>query len=202
VTHWINHLVETYGLGLLFIVIALESAGLPLPGETSLIFAGVWAAKGHLAIEEVIAVAALAAIVGDNVGYWLGRFGGRAVLDRWGPLRRFAARVLPPAERFFAKHGAKTVFLARFLAGLRVTAAWMAGISHMPWWRFLVWNAAGGIAWAIAVGLVAYYFGHAAADAIARYGLVGAGVVVGAAVLAFLGLHLWKRRMMRAEEGA
>ena len=78
----------------------------------------------------------------------------------------------------------------------------MAGISHMPWWRFLVWNAAGGIVWATGVGLVAYFFGHAAADAIAQYGLIGAAAVVGAAVLVFLGIHVWKRRLLRAEEGA
>jgi membrane protein DedA with SNARE-associated domain len=78
----------------------------------------------------------------------------------------------------------------------------MAGISHMPWWRFFFWNAAGGIVWATGVGLVAYYFGNAAADAIAHYGLVGAAVAVGAAVLVFLGVHFWKRRLFRAEEGA
>ena len=118
-TGWINHLVESYGLGLLFVVVALESAGLPLPGETALIFAGVWASKGHLEIEWVIAVAALAAIVGDNVGYWLGRTGGRALVYRYAWSRKFAERVVPPSERFFERHGAKTVFLARFIAGLR-----------------------------------------------------------------------------------
>jgi membrane protein DedA with SNARE-associated domain len=201
VTQWINQLVESYGLGLLFIVVGLESAGLPLPGETSLIFAGVWASKGHLEVEWVIVVAALAAIVGDNVGYWLGRTGGRALVHRYAWSRRFAEQVVPPAERFFERHGAKTVFFARFLAGLRVTAAWMAGISHMPWWRFFFWNAAGGIVWATGVGLVAYFFGHAAADAIAQYGLIGAAVAVVAAVLAFLGAHAWKRRLLRPEEG-
>jgi membrane protein DedA with SNARE-associated domain len=110
--------------------------------------------------------------------------------------------VVPSAERFFERHGAKTVFFARFLAGLRITAAWMAGISHMPWWRFFFWNAAGGIVWATGVGLVAYFFGHAAADAIAQYGLIGAAVAVAAAVLAFLAVHAWKRRLLRAEEGA
>ena len=150
----------------------------------------------------MIAVAALAAIVGDNVGYWLGRTGGRALVYRYAWSRTFAERVVPPSERFFERHGAKTVFLARFIAGLRITAAWMAGISHMPWWRFLVWNAAGGIVWATGVGLVAYFFGHAAADAIAQYGLIGAAAVVGAAVLVFLGIHVWKRRLLRAEEGA
>src|SRR5207244_4738039 len=80
-------------------------------------------------------------------------------------------RALPPSERFFRRHGAKTVFLGRFVAILRVTAAWLAGISRMPWWQFLVWNAAGGICWAVLVAVVAYEFGRAAAHGVAHYGL-------------------------------
>ena len=94
------------------------------------------------------------------------------------------------------------MFLARFLAGAARHAAWMAGISHMPWWRFFFWNAAGGIVWATGVGLVAYYFGNAAADAIAQYGLVGAAVVVGAAVLVLPRRPLLEARLLRAEESA
>ena len=84
------------------------------------------------------------------------------------------------------------------MAGLRVTGAWMAGISHMPWWRFLAWNAAGGIVWATAVGLVAYYLGRAAADLVAQYGLIGGGAAVGLAVVIVVGVHLWRRRMEEA----
>ena len=104
------------------------------------------------------------------------------------------ARYLSPAERFFRRHGGKAVFFARFLAGLRITGAWMAGISHMPWWRFLGWNAAGGIVWACGVGLVAYFFGKAAGDAISHYGLYGAAVAVIVGVAGLVGLHLWRRR--------
>ena len=196
-----THLIETYGLALLFVVIALESGGVPLPGETSLVSAAVLAERGHLNIAAVIAVAAAAAIVGDNGGYWIGRTGGRSLLTRWSWLRRFSDRVLPHSERFFKRHGPKTVFFARFITGLRVTGAWMAGISHMTWWRFLLWNALGGIVWATGVGLVAYYFGRAAADAIGHYGLIGAGGVVAVALLAIGVFHLWKRRMWRSETG-
>lgn len=189
-------LVDDYGLLLLFAIVALESFGVPLPGETALIAAAVLAEQGHFSIDAVIAVAALAAIVGDNGGYWLGRTGGRKLLERAPGFRRFAPRVLPPAERFFARHGAKTVFIGRFVSLLRVTAAWLAGISHMPWWRFLAWNAAGGIVWAVAVGVVAYYFGRAAADAIARYGALGAAAIAVLVVLGLLGAHLWRRRML------
>jgi membrane protein DedA with SNARE-associated domain len=108
---------------------------------------------------------------------------------------RWLEKLLPRAERFFRRHGGKAVFLARFVAGIRVTGAWMAGISHMPWWRFLVWNAAGGIAWATAVGLVAYYLGRTAADLIARYGLAGAGVVAALAIAGGVTLHFWRHRM-------
>jgi membrane protein DedA with SNARE-associated domain len=192
-------LVHHYGLVALFLVVMLESGGLPLPGETALVAAAVFATRGQLNIAEVIAVAAAAAIIGDNLGYWVGRTGGRKVLERWGPLKRWSERVLPWAERFFERHGAKTIFIGRFFSVLRVTAAWLAGISRMPWWKFFFWNAAGGICWALLVGLVAYYVGHAAADAIGRYGLIGGGVIVAVLVLVFVGFHFWKKRVLRAE---
>ena len=119
---------------------------------------------------------------------------GRRLLDKWSVLRHLGDRVLPRAERFFARHGGKAVFLARFFAGVRVTGAWMAGISRMPWWRFLAWNAAGGVTWAVAVGLVSYYAGTAAADAIGRYGLYGAIAVVALLAVGFVVLHVVRRR--------
>src|SRR5205823_5161089 len=94
----------------------------------------------------------------------------------------------------FERHGGKAVFFARFIAGLRVTGAWMAGISHMPWWRFFGWSALGGIVWATGVALVAYYFGKAAGDAISHYGLYGAGAAVVIGVAGLVGLDLWRRR--------
>ena len=198
-----SHLIEhhqSWALVLLFLLIAVESAGLPLPGETALVASGVLASQGKLSIEAVIPVAAAAAIVGDNCGYWLGREGGRPLLERWSIVSRHAQKVLPRAERLFAKHGGKTVFFGRFIAVLRITAAWMAGISHMTWWRFLLYNAAGGILWATLIGLVAYYSGQAAADAIQTYGLYAAGVIVLATVGIVLGLRWWERRMVANEE--
>jgi membrane protein DedA with SNARE-associated domain len=189
-------LIQDYGLFFLFGIVCLESAGLWLPGETALIAAGVYASKGHLSIAGVIVVAAVAAIIGDNIGYWLGREGGRRLIVRYALLRRFADRVLPPAERFFERHGGKAVFLARFFGGVRVTGAWMAGLTRMSWWRFLFWNAAGGIVWAAAVGLIAFYAGKAAADAIARYGVyaaIAAGILV---VVAIAVLHVYRRRVV------
>jgi membrane protein DedA with SNARE-associated domain len=179
-----------WALLMLFAVVALESFGVPLPGETALIACGVLASQGALSIVAVIAVASAAAIIGDNLGYWVARKGGRPLLERYQFTRRYAQRYLPRAERFFARHGGKAVFFARFVSVLRVTAAWVAGISRMHWARFLAWNAAGGIAWATLVGLVSYYFGNAAASAIGKYGLYAAG---GAFLLAAVGYLLVKR---------
>jgi membrane protein DedA with SNARE-associated domain len=192
VTHFFTH----HGLPLLFVVVMLESFGIPLPGETALIFFGVLASKGNYNIASVIAVTAAAAIVGDNLGYWLiGRLGGRALFRRNRWLERWSDRVLPGVERIMERHGGKTVFFGRFVAILRFTAAWVAGLGRMPWWRFLFWNAAGGIVWAVTVGLVAYYSGQAAADAIQRYGLFAAAGVVVLVVLGAVGLHFARRRL-------
>ncbi|MDT4939021.1 MAG: hypothetical protein QOG80_2692 [Pseudonocardiales bacterium] len=191
-----THFITSNGLPLLFVVVMLESFGIPLPGETALIAFGILAAKGNYSIEAVIAVAAAGAIVGDNLGYWLiGRLGGRALFRRWKWLERYSERVLPRAEKLMAKHGGKTVFFGRFITVLRYTAAWIAGLGHMTWWRFLFWNAAGGIIWATAVGLVAYYAGDAAANAIQRYGLYAAAAIVAALVLGWVAVHFGKKRL-------
>jgi membrane protein DedA with SNARE-associated domain len=190
----LTHFFTSHGLPLLFVVIMLESFGVPLPGETALIAFGILASQGHYSIVVVIAVAAAAAIVGDNLGYELiGRRGGRRLLERWGPLRRRAERILPPTEQLMAKHGGKVVFFGRFITILRYTAAWVAGIAGMPWRKFLFWNAAGGICWATLVGLVSYYAGGAAADAIQRYGIYAAVVVAGAVLIFFLITHFGKK---------
>jgi membrane protein DedA with SNARE-associated domain len=188
--------VRDYGLIIVFLTIGLETSGVPLPGETALVAAAVLASQGHFSIWEVIVVGAAAAIIGDNVGYWLGRKLGRGFLQRYEIVRRFSDRVLPPAERFFRRHGGKAIFLARWFSGFRVAGAWIAGFAHMPWWRFLIWNAVGGIAWATTVGLIAYFGGRAAADAIQRYGLYAAAAI---AVTVALGWIPVRRARQRAE---
>jgi membrane protein DedA with SNARE-associated domain len=192
----VTHFFTSNGLPLLFLVVMLESFGLPLPGETALIAFGVLASEGHYSIVWVIVVAAAGAIVGDNLGYWLlGRIGGRALFERWGWLRRYSERVLPGAERLMRRHGGKTVFFGRFITILRYTAAWVAGLGRMAWWRFFFWNAAGGICWATGVGLLSYYAGHAAANAFNRYGLFAGAGIVAVLVIAFLAIHLGRRRI-------
>ena len=191
-----EHVVDHYGLAFLFLVIFLESAGVWVPGETALVAAGVLASRGHFSIATVVGLAALGAILGDNVGYWIGRIYGRKLFVRF---RRLEA-VLPRAERFFRRHGGKAVFFARFVAGLRVTGAWMAGISHMHWWRFLAWNAAGGIVWATGVSLIAYFLGDAAVHAFSKYGLFAAGGVVVITALGFFVVRRIEKRMVDEDE--
>jgi membrane protein DedA with SNARE-associated domain len=184
------------GYAAVFAFVAIETMGIPVPGETALVAAALLAHHGQMDIVVLVLVAAAAAIVGDNVGYWLGRAGGRRVLERWRLTRRFSERTLPPAERFFRRHGGKTVFFGRFFAGLRITAAWVAGISHMPWWRFFMWNAAGGIVWAVAIGLLAYYVGDAALHVVERVGVYGAIGIVAAVVVALVVVRVLKKRIL------
>jgi membrane-associated protein len=184
---------------LLFVLLTLESFGLPVPGETALIACSVLASQGSLSIAWVIVVGVLAAIIGDNLGYWAARKGGRPLLERYRLTRRYAETYLPRGERFFAKHGGKAVFIGRFVAVLRVTTAWVAGISRMHWWRFLIWNAAGGIVWATAVSLISYYLGDAAASAFSRYGLYAAGGAILLSGLGFLIVRRLEKRVLDDE---
>ena len=167
-----------------------ESAGLPLPGETSLIAAAVLASRGHLELPLVVAVAAGAAIAGDNAGYWIGRSGGRWLLTRPGRWHERRGRLLARGDAFFARYGGRAVFLARWVPGLRVTGAWLAGAGRMRWPRFLFWNALGGVAWATAIGVVAYLLGAAAA---AAFGWAGIALLAACAAAAGV-LFLHRRR--------
>src|SRR3954447_20088172 len=151
------------GYPILFALIFAESAGAPLPGETALLTAGVLAGAGHLSLPLVIGVAIAAAVVGDTAGYWIGRRGGRAVLLHRGPLAVLRAHALERGERFFGRHGAKTVFLGRFVPGVRVVAAVLAGASAMPWPRFALFNVAGAFVWAATVASLASLVGPALA---------------------------------------
>ena len=184
----VSHLVEVSGYPLLFLVVMAESSGVPIPGETGLIAAAVLASLGKLQIELVIPIAALAAIVGDNIGYLIGRKGGRWLLERPGAFYRQRLQVLETGEPFFERHGPKAVFFGRFILGLRVWASWLAGATHMRWRSFFLWNALGGICWATAIGLLAYLLGHSAGKAIEAFGIYGL-VAVLLAIASFLFMH-------------
>lgn len=152
-------LVATYGYIVVLLVVMSESAGLPVPGETSLLVASAIAATGRLSIAGVIVAAAAGAILGDTAGYWVGRRFGLALLRRHGRLLRIDDAKIAQAEAFFTRHGDKTVFLGRFVPVGRIFSAVLAGVSRMPYRRFLVWNATGGIVWATLVGMLGYLFG-------------------------------------------
>lgn len=198
ITNWLLGLPPLLVYAALFGLVAGESSGLPLPGETSLIAAAILATQpGTVTIELVIAVAAGAAILGDNIGFVLGRNAGRRLLTRDGRWLERRRRFLVRGEAFFERHGPKAVFLARWLPGLRIVGAWLAGAHHMRWRTFLLWNALGGVAWAASIGLAAYLLGHVAATIFRTFGLVGIAVVVlGAGVLL-----LWHRRARQEAAG-
>jgi membrane protein DedA with SNARE-associated domain len=174
-------------------VIGLESMGIPSPGETALVLAAVLASQGKLQIWLVIMIGVVSAIIGDNVGYWAGRKLGREVLVAPGPLHRHRVRLIDAGDKFYEEHGPKTVFLGRWIALVRVAAAWLAGINRMPFPEFFIWNALGGITWGVTVGLIAYALGDAAAKIISQAGL-GAAIAIGVVLVGVVGGRRWRER--------
>jgi membrane protein DedA with SNARE-associated domain len=186
----VGHLVTVAGYPLVVLLVGAESAGVPIPGETALITAAVLASQGKLEIVLVIALAAVGAIVGDNIGYLIGRKWGRWLLERPGLFHRQRLEVLAVGEPFFKRHGPKAVFFGRFLLGLRTWASWLAGGTRMPWRSFVLWNALGGISWATLIGMIGYLIGDSAGSALKDFGLYG----VVAVVLAVGGAIVLRRR--------
>jgi membrane protein DedA with SNARE-associated domain len=179
----ISHLIETYGYLAVFVIVAAESLGIPLPGETALITAAIYAGHTHrLNPWLIFAVASAAAIIGDNIGFWIGDKGGYPLARRYGSKVRLDERKLKIARYLFDRHGPKVVFFGRFVSVLRTYAAFLAGTSKMRWRRFLPANAAGGILWAGAYTLVAYLAGNALQQASGTIDLI----FVGAAILAIV----------------
>ena len=179
---WAQHIVASYGYAAVFIVVMLESAGVPLPGETILVSAAVYAGSRHsLDIRYVIASAAGAAILGDNIGFWIGREFGTLLLSRWGYLVGLDERRRKLGQYLFLRHGGKIVFFGRFVALLRAFAALLAGANGLSPLRFFVFNAAGGIVWATAFGLGGYLLGesiHLIAGSLGWAALIAALVFV------------------------
>ncbi len=155
----IYSLISQYGYLIVFLLVGIESLGIPLPGETALITASAFAAMGRLEIFGVISAAAAGAILGDNVGYWIGKKGGLALIHKYGRYVRLDESKIERMHAFFTKHGAKTVFIGRFVSLLRSWAAVLAGVAYMPWGTFMLYNALGGITWAGIFGTLGYVFG-------------------------------------------
>jgi membrane protein DedA with SNARE-associated domain len=191
--------LNSFGYAAVVLFIMIESSGIPFPGETMLLLAAFYAAVDqHLQIPLVIACAAFGAIVGDNIGFQVGRTGGRAFVHRFGKYLFLKPEHLDKAEVFFAKHGNKTVFLGRFVAVLRAWAAFLAGVNGMKWTVFLLYNAAGGIIWAIVYGLLGFYAGrifHNNFSAVERlgtyFGWIGTLIIITAVGVLYL---LYRRR--------
>jgi len=180
-------LFARYGYLLIFGAVLLENAGVPSPGHTVMLAGGALAQQGHLWLPLVIATGVLAAVLGDNIGYLIGRRGGRTLLIRYGHRILLTPETVEKAERFFERHGPKSVFLARFVTGLQTIGALLAGASRMPWRSFFGWNLLGAIAWATAYAALGYLFGaswKALEQWVGHAGLFLAGLlVVGIAAL-------------------
>ncbi len=178
----IQPLIAQHGYWVVFLVIMLESAGVPLPGESALVLAAVYAgATGQLDITYVIATAIAAATIGDNCGFWIGRIYGVQLLERYGRFVNLTESRLKVGRYLFERHGAKIVFFGRFVAVLRVFAAVLAGVNKYGWKPFLFFNAAGAVTWATLMGLGGYVFG----ESINR---VSGALGIAALVIALIGI--------------
>lgn len=191
----LQNALHTLGYPAITIFILIESAGIPFPGETMLLLASFYAAIDHqLHLPIIIACAAIGTIVGDNLGYYLGRTGGKTIIERYGHRIFLKPEHLKHAETFFAKHGDKTVFLGRFVAILRTWSAFLAGVNRMHWRTFLIYNTAGGILWATLYGVLGYYTGRFLHDNFSQIEhlastvtwTLGTIIVIGACIVAFM----------------
>ena len=184
---WLVDLFSQYGYAAVFVGVLLENAGLPVPGETVLLAGSALAHSGRLSLPLVMATATAGAILGDNTGFFIGRRGGRAVVERLGRYVGITPQHLEQFDAFFLAHGPKTVFIARFVTGLRVVGALLAGGSQMRWPVFLFYNASGAVVWSIAIGIAGYLLGHSwnlLEEWIGRTGLVAFVIVAILAVVA------------------
>ncbi len=185
--HALDQLLQHYGYGVVFLVICLEAMGLPLPGESMIIGTSIYAATtGRLEIVLVITAAAAGAILGDNLGYLIGRWAGFPLLQRYGSYVGLTERRMNVGRYLFKQHGGKLVFTGRFIAFLRTFVALMAGASRMDWKVFLLWNAVGGVAWTTLYGTCAYLLGDFMQQIEGPLGIalgVVAAIVIGTAIV-------------------
>ena len=180
--HHLHGYLASYGYLAIFVIVALESAGVPMPGETALVAAAILAGQGKLNIFGVISAAAGGAIVGDNCGYWVGREFGFPIAYRYGRYVHLDERRLKVGQYLFLRHGGKIVFFGRFVAILRAFAAFLAGVNRFNWERFFLCNASGGIVWASIFGAGGYFLGRAFESYARPVGLAA----LGCAIVAFL----------------
>lgn len=191
-TSLVDRFLGQFGYAAVFGFVGIESLGIPLPGETMLISAALYAGVTHrLNIAAVVAVAAAGAIIGDNIGFGIGHWGGYRLLFRYGRYIRFNVARIKLARYLFQRHGGKVVFFGRFVSVLRTYAAFLAGTARMPWPRFLLFNASGGIIWATGYGVGAYLAGDRIRNLSAPVDLALAGVAI---VVVVGGILLLRRK--------
>jgi membrane protein DedA with SNARE-associated domain len=191
----VHPLIAAHGYAVVFFVILLEGAGSPLPGETALVLAAIYAgATGRLDIAAVLLVAILGGVAGGTIGYWIGRGLGVEFLGRYGRWIGLTENRLALGRHLFQSHGGKIVFFGRFVAVLRVIAALLAGLNRYDFKRFFVFNAAGVVAWAVIMGLGGYYFGDAMTRVSGPLGIIGFAFAVGAIVAFFIVLRQQERK--------
>jgi membrane protein DedA with SNARE-associated domain len=190
---WLVDLFARYGYAVVFVGVLLENAGLPVPGETALLAGAALSRSGALFLPWVVATAIVGAVLGDNIGFLIGRRGGRALVERFGAKIGLTPGRLVEFDRFFDRHGAKTVFIARFVTGLRVFGAILAGTSGLPWGRFLLYNATGAFAWATTFGAVGYFLAYSWETLERWIGRSGLALFAAVAVLAVVAV-LQRRR--------
>lgn len=188
-----------YGYRTIFFGVMLENAGLPVPGETILLVAGYFAAKGHFHLGWVMLTAAAGAVIGDNIGFAVGRRLGRQFFVRWGRWIFLTHARMEAIDRFFTRHGDKTILVARFITGLRVFAALFAGTSQMPWRRFVAFNLAGAVIWSVVISTLGYIFAPSFHVLERWVGRSGAILLIAAVVI---GLFVWKIKHYRSQQAA
>jgi len=197
------HFIATFGYWAVLVFVMIESTGIPVPGETMLLAAAVYAGTTHhLQILFIIVAAAAGAILGDNLGFWVGREGGYRLLRRYGHVVHLDEGKLKLGQYLFRRHGGKVVFFGRFVAVLRAWAAFLAGVNRMPWPHFLAYNAAGGILWAALYGYGAYVLGDQVHRLTGTVGKVLAVVAVFAIIAAVVFLRHNEQRLEEEAEAA
>ena len=198
---FLRQFFNEFGYWTVAIALLLENAGVPVPGETILLFASFLAySERQLHLPYIILMGIFAATLGDNIGYWIGYRGGRPMLERYQHIFHIRQKTLERGERLFAKYGSHTIFFARFIAGMRIIAGPMAGVLRMPWRSFALFNFLGATVWVTVISLVGYFFGSEWDELVRIMKRVNVGLFLAAAVvIAFL---YWRYRRRRAARGA
>ena len=193
----IEHYMLLYGYWAVFFGVMLENAGVPVPGETILLIAGYFASTGEFHLGLVMLIAATGAVVGDNIGFAIGHHFGRSVLLRVGRFFFLTPKRFEHMENYFERHGNKTILVARFITGLRVFAALLAGASKMPWRVFIVFNVAGAVLWSVVITTLGYLFGQSLPLLIKWVGRSGTVLLISAIVI---GIIVWRVQKHRKSE--